>query len=218
MSRLVKNQNDLNLKRMDTIYIGYDSREHDAVNVLIDSIERLSSKPINIVTLNIIGLRRAGLYRRTPAFESTCWGSGKNMIDLFDKKPFSTDFSFSRFLVPHLNQYEGYAIFMDCDMFFRSDPCELFDKYATEDCPPIRVVHHTQESKEGVKMYGCPQTKYSRKNWSSFIFWNCGHPSNYNLTVDDVNTKNGNWLHNFRWLDDNEYSSRSFWLQSETRV
>ena len=53
-------------------------------------------------------------------------------------------------------------------------------------------------------MYGCPQTSYSKKNWSSFILWNCEHPSHKNLTVDDVNTKSGNWLHNFRWLKEEE--------------
>ena len=206
LSRVVNNQHGLKLRKMDTIYIGYDPREHLAVNVLIDSIERLSSRPINVVTLNMMGLRRAGLYGCAPHVQSTCWGDGseKHMIDLFDKKPFSTDFSFSRFLVPHLNQYEGFALFMDCDMYFRSDPCELFDKYATEDCPPLRVIQHKQKVRDGLKMYGCPQTKYTRKNWSSVMFWNCGHPSNYNLTVSDVNTKSGNWLHNFRWLKDDE--------------
>ena len=83
--------------------------------------------------------------------KSTCWGDSKNMIDCFDQKPFSTEFSFSRFLVPHLNLYEGYAIFMDCDMYFRSDPYELFKKYATKDCPPIRVVHHKYEGGNGEK-------------------------------------------------------------------
>ncbi len=52
---------------------------------------------------------------------------------------------------------------MDCDMYFRSDPYELFKKYATKDCPPIRVVHHNYEGGNGTKMYGCLQTKYSKK-------------------------------------------------------
>ena len=32
----------------------------------------------------------------------------------------------------------------------------------------------------------------------------CAHKSHENLTVDDVNTKSGRWLHNFKWLNDNE--------------
>jgi hypothetical protein len=32
--------------------------------------------------------------------------------------------------------------------------------------------------------------------------YNCGHEGHHNLTVDDVSTKSGRWLHNFKWLDD----------------
>ena len=77
-------------------------------------------------TLNLLNLRRSGLYRRAPHLDSTCWGKEKHMKDCFDERPLSTEFSFSRFLIPMLNQYEGWALFMDCDMFFRSDPAELF--------------------------------------------------------------------------------------------
>lgn len=212
LMEIIKNINGNKIKKLNTIYIGYDFREHLAVQVLIDSIERHASKRINVITINIENLRRTGLYRRAPDINSTCWGNNKsnNMIDSSDKRPFSTEFSFSRFLVPHLNQYEGFALFMDCDMYFKSDPCEIFNKYATEDAPPVRVVKHTYEGYNGTKMYGCHQVKYSKKNWSSFVLWNCSHPSNFNLTVDDINTKSGNWLHNFKWLnDDNEIGGLS---------
>lgn len=210
---ITTNCHGLRLPRMDTIYIGYDSREHDAVNVLIDSINRLSSRPLNIITLNQNALRRIGLYRRAPAVQSTCWGSEKInvMNDLFDGKPFSTEFSFSRFLVPMLNQYEGYALFIDCDMYFRSDPCELFDlcRYKNGELESksndiaLWCVQHDYVGTEGSKMYGCPQTNYQRKNWSSLMMFNCSHKAHYNLTVDDVNTKTGNWLHRLSWLEDN---------------
>jgi hypothetical protein len=205
----VKNQNGKFIDKLNTIYIGYEPREQEAVDVLIDTIKTASSYPLNIVTLNMTALRRIGLYRRAPDTVSTCWGEKQDgvMRDAFDKKPFSTEFSFTRFLVPHLNQYEGFALFMDCDMFFTADPCELFRNYATDDAPPVQVVQHNYEKSEDTKMYGCPQTNYSRKNWSSFMLWNCGHPSNLNLTVDDVNTKSGNWLHNFKWLNDDEIGS-----------
>ena len=204
--RLTRNQNNLILPRMDTIYIGYDWREHQAVRVLIDSIYRHASRPINVVTLNQNALRRAGLYRRTPALNSTCWGSEQtgDMRDAFDLKPFSTDFSYSRFLIPMLNQYEGYALFMDCDMYFRSDPCELFDTFGTSDGPALRCVQHNYVGGDGVKMYGCPQTSYARKNWSSFMLFNCAHSAHHNLTVDDVNTKDGSWLHRMQWLKDED--------------
>lgn len=207
MTRLVQNANNLPLNRMDTIYIGYDPREHRAVQVLMDSIERQASRPINVVTINALALRRVGLYRRAPHVDSTCWGNppGRDMIDAFDGRPFSTDFSFSRFLVPFLNQLEGFALFMDCDMYFRSDPCELFDNFADPDGPALWCVQHRYDGGgEQTKMYGCVQQAYSRKNWSSFVLYNCGHPAHHNLTADDVNTKPGRWLHNFQWLPDEQ--------------
>jgi len=218
MSRVVVNSYGKKIRRMDTIYIGYDPREHVAAEALIRSIEDKASRPINIVTLNSESLRRAGLYRRAPDLNSTVWGDDPidHMVDVFDKKPFSTDFSFSRFLIPFLNQFEGHALYMDCDMYFREDPCILFDGFSKNSDFAIQCVKHdyghggvTISSDSfghghGQKMYGCPQTKYSRKNWSSLVLWNCGHEANKNLTADDVNTKTGSWLHNFSWLSDEE--------------
>ncbi|GMR08588.1 MAG: hypothetical protein BMS9Abin26_1593 [Gammaproteobacteria bacterium] len=211
MYRACTNQHGKTIKRLDTIYIGYEPREQRAVEVLIDSIERHASRPLNIVTLNQLALRRAGLYRRTPHMDSTCWASEPlgDMIDAFDGKPLSTEFSFSRFLVPFMNNYEGFALFMDCDMYFRSDPCKVFDDFADSDGPAIHCVKHHYEDGGGLKrkLYGCPQTKYSRKNWSSVVLWNCGHQAHQNLTVDDVNTKPGYWLHNFMWIEDADIGS-----------
>jgi hypothetical protein len=205
---IINNYNK-SIKKLNSIYIGYDVREHIAYEVLHHSINKLSKNTINILTLNLLNLRRIGLYRRAPSIKSTCWGNSENMIDCFDNKPFSTDFSFSRFLTPILNQYEGYAIFMDSDMYFRSDPSVLFEfaKQKNQKQYAIWCVKHKYKTNEKNKMYGCPQTNYNRKNWSSFILWNCSHPSNLNLTVDDVNTKSGSWLHQFKWLKDEEIGS-----------
>lgn len=205
--REVLNQYEKKVKRLDTIYVGYDPRDHEASAVLIESILKHASRPLNIVTLNQMGLRRAGLYTRAPHIDSTVWGiTDGHMRDRFDRKPYSTEFSFSRFLVPFLNQREGFALFMDNDMYFRSDPCEIFDKYATEDAPAIQCVKHeyADGGKVEMKLYGCPQTFYPKKNWSSVMLWNCGHPAHDNLTVADVNTKSGTWLHNFMWLEEQD--------------
>ena len=54
--------------------------------------------------------------------------------DVIDGKPFSTDFSFTRFLVPAMTQYQGWALFCDSDMLYRADLRELInmadDRYA----------------------------------------------------------------------------------------
>ena len=182
--------------RQPTIYIGYDPREELAFQTLVKSLEDTSKSQLNIIKLDQTALRSAGLYRRA-------WRQDINStqkIDLVDNKPFSTDFSFTRFLIPHLNQYDGYAIFMDCDMLVRSDIMEVFDKYSNP-VHGLSCIWHKYYPENTVKMDNQAQQSYSKKNWSSFMLWNCSHPVHANLTVDDVNTKSGWWLHNFVWMD-----------------
>lgn len=183
-----------------TIYIGYDKREDLAFRVCAHSIRKNARKNINIVPLDESALRRAGLYRRAFYFD------GPNQkIDQTDGKPFSTDFSFTRFLIPHLHQYDGLALFMDCDMYLRTDIWELF---ATIDMSKaVSCVKHNYKPKDVYKMDLQKQTQYERKNWSSFVVWNCSHDANKRFTVDDVNVRTGSWLHRFSWLENEEIGS-----------
>ena len=91
-------------------------------------------------------------------------------------------------------------------MYFRSDPLELFKKYS-HPSKAVYCVKHNYKPMEGIKMYGTKQVRYPRKNWSSFILYNCSHKAHFNLTIDDVNTKTGTWLHNFLWLKNKEIGS-----------
>ena len=65
---------------------------------------------------------------------------------------------------------------------------------------------HDYTPKEGTKMDGKQQTLYPRKNWSSLVLWNCGHPSNRKITKDLINHPDttGKYLHRFSWLRDDE--------------
>jgi hypothetical protein len=58
-------------------------------------------------------------------------------------------------------------------------------------------------------MDGQKQTIYPRKNWSSMVLWNCGHPSNKVVDQDFVNETelNGAYMHRFSWLKDEEIGS-----------
>ena len=192
------------IEKRPVIYVGYDSREHEAYEVLRKSIQRYNTK-YDIIPLVQPALRRAGLYRRTIRFDSNA--ESITRIDEFDGRPFSSDFTFTRFLVPALNQYDGLALFMDADMFIRWDIEELFNTYGKREEYAVQVVKHNYRPNEGLKMDGQVQQNYNRKNWSSFVLWNCSHPSNLNLTVDDVNTKSGSWLHGFSWLSNDEIGS-----------
>lgn len=182
---------------MNRVMIGYDSREADAYRVCEKSILRFSHQCIT--PLKEIGLRRSGLYDRPYRCE------GAQRYDTRDGRPFSTEFSFTRFLVPALNQYEGWALFCDCDFLFRTDVNELFslcdDEYA------VMCVKHDYRPTETTKMDGQAQQVYARKNWSSLVLWNCGHPMNQKVVPRFINYMPGGKLHAFCWLKDSEIGS-----------
>jgi len=135
-------------------------------------------------------------------------GISGDFIDMIDGKGFTTEFSHTRFLVPALMQYKGWALFMDSDMVFMTDIKKLFamcdDRYA------VMCVKHSHKPTNGKKMDGREQQKYHRKNWSSFVMWNCGHPANAFLTHEKVSMMKGSSLHAFSWLTDDLIGSIPF--------
>lgn len=178
------------------IFIGFDPREAVAYQVAKLSIARRSSAPFPVMGVELSELRHDGLYwRSTSRVDGKLWDniSGASM---------STEFAISRFLVPHLAKYTGWAVFMDCDVLIRRDMTELFD--LADDRYAVMCVKHTYEPPEGVKMDGQAQQRYARKNWSSVMLFNCAHPSNRALNPDYVNAVPGRDLHRFAWLPDDQ--------------
>ena len=113
--------------------------------------------------------------------------------------------------------FKGWAVFYDCDFIFLDDVANLF-KNLSED-KAIYCVQHDYTPNEKHKMDGQKQTIYPRKNWSSFIVYNCSHPSNLKLNIDLVNSETGSFLHQFKWLQDSEIGSldeRWNWLEGWT--
>ena len=178
------------------IFIGYDTKEKIAYEVLKYSIEEKTKVPVKIIPLYHKELRRQGFFKR-PWLINALDG---NNTDMIDGKGFSTEFSHTRFLVPALMKFNGWALFMDCDMLVRCDIREVFahcdDRYA------VMCVKHNQKVTRPEKMDGSQQVSYYRKNWSSFMLINCGHYLNRKLTIDTVNLATGGWLHGFGWLPD----------------
>ncbi|KAJ8428322.1 hypothetical protein Cgig2_014213 [Carnegiea gigantea] len=172
------------------IFIGYDPKEDIACEVCKYSILKRSSIPVEIHPIKQSELREKGLYWRERG------------------KLESTEFSFSRFLTPHLANYQGWAMFVDCDFLYLADIEELVN--LIDDTFAIMCVQHDYTPKETTKMDGAVQTVYPRKNWSSMVLYNCGHPKNKVLTPEVVNTQSGAFLHRFQWLDDNEIGSVPF--------
>lgn len=170
------------------VFVGYDTREDIAYQVCKHSI--ISKQPqADVQPLKQQELREAGWYTRG--------------ID----KLASTEFTFTRFLIPELTNFKGWALFMDCDMILTTDIKELFD--SADDRYAVMCVQHDYKVQEGFKMDGQKQTVYPRKNWSSVVLWNCEHPSNRVVTTDLVNDEKttGKYLHRFSWLKDEEIGS-----------
>ena len=112
----------------------------------------------------------------------------------------SSDFSFSRFLTPYLSGYEGWSIFMDCDMLVLEDIAKLW--HVRDDRYAAMVVKHNHVPKETVKFLGEPQSKYEKKNWSSVILFNNARCRA--LTPEYVNKASGLELHQFKWLGNDD--------------
>ena len=167
------------------VFVGYDTREDIAYQVCKHSI-LARSKDVDVRPLKQQELRDAGWYKRP--------------ID----KLASTEFTFTRFLIPELTNFKGWALFMDCDMILTTDIKELFDQ--ADDQYAVMCVQHDYTPREGLKMDGKQQTAYPRKNWSSVMLVNCGHPSNAVLHKELVNDPeiSGAYLHRFSWLKDEE--------------
>ena len=178
------------------IFIGYDPKEAVAFHVLSHSLLERSSKPISIVPINLRNLKN--LYSRQ-----------------HDQRQ-SNEFSFSRFLVPYLCDYEGFGVYMDCDMLALGDISTVLNDI--DENHAVSVVKHDYESKVKVKYLGNKQYSYPRKNWSSFIVWNCAHQSNNAVNPDFIGDADAATLHRFLWLKDEEIGELSVnwnWLVGE---
>ena len=165
---------------LPNVYIGYDSSQDIASQVCEYSIKQnnLNAK------VNLIKQKDIPEYNR-------------------DIDPLSTtEFTFTRFLVPFLTGYKGWAVFCDCDFLWKCDIADLFD--LADDSKAVMVVKHDYTPNSLIKMNNKPQHIYPRKNWSSMILWNCSHPSNAILTPKLINKAEAGYLHQFRWLKDEE--------------
>jgi len=161
---------------MINVFIGYDPDEAVAYSVLAYSIQARASQPVSIAPLMLSQLRALFTRKRDPLQ--------------------STEFSFSRFLTPYLSGYEGWSVFMDCDMLMLDDIANLWklrdDRYS------VMVVKHDHVPRETVKFLGRTQSKYDKKNWSSVMLFNNARCRA--LSPEYVNRASGLELHQFKWL------------------
>ena len=176
------------------VFVGYDPREAIAYHTCVNSIIRNSSQPVAVVP---VALNLFKDYAETHT-------DGSN------------HFIYTRFLVPYLMDYQGWAIFIDGDMIVRGDIAELWNlKQYTKDA---MVVKHDYKTKMTEKYLGSPNEDYPRKNWSSVILWNCNALRNRILTPEFVQQSTGAFLHRFSWIDNErlgELPAEWNWLDVE---
>jgi hypothetical protein len=186
----------------ESIFIGWDPREAAAFAVARESCRRHLTRPIPVFGLVLDHLKAKGLYRRPMEMRPSA-ADRPVMWDVLSDAAQSTEHANARFLVPYLAR-EGWALFCDGDMLFRSNVARLFDSLDRKFA--VYCVKHQFAPPEGAKMDGQLQQRYARKNWSSFIIFNCSHPANRCLTssTDMANTLPGRDLHRLCWLQDDE--------------
>jgi lipopolysaccharide biosynthesis glycosyltransferase len=176
------------------VYIGYDPREAIAFHTCANSIIRHASKPVSIIPVAL------NLFRD---YEETHTDGSNHFI-------------YTRFLVPHLQEYTGWAIFIDGDMIVRDDIVKLWELQNPYN--DVMVVKHDYQTRMPVKYLGAKNEDYPRKNWSSVILWNCNSFPNRKLTPQFVQHATGSELHRFSWLDDDrigELPPEWNWLPDE---
>lgn len=179
---------------MIPVFIGYDPREAIVFHTCVNSIIRHASQPISLHPL-ALNLLQGYIEHHSDG---------------------SNDFTYSRFLVPHLTGFSGRAIYIDGDMIVQGDIVELYESLQID--MDVAVVKHDYETRRPVKYLGARNENYPRKNWSSVIVWNCGSFPNKKLSAEFVQKQPGSFLHRFGWLDDSriqELPKEWNWLPDE---
>jgi lipopolysaccharide biosynthesis glycosyltransferase len=177
------------VKELVKIFIGYDSRnlgQRMALEVCKRSIlansppVSISEYQLEIAPLSLSDLRHRGYYWRPE-----------------DPKA-STEFTYSRFLVPFLTDYQGYAIFCDSDFVWNCDITEVLN-FIDDKKSVACVQHEYSDCPSGEKMDGLKQEWYPRKNWSSLMVFNCSHNHCKLLDTRAVNNQSPKYLHRMSW-------------------
>ncbi len=157
---------------MIPIFCGYDPREAICYHAFCNSVITRTKEPVSFTPIQG-GLR-----------------DGSNA------------FTYPRFHVPFLMDYEGWALYADGDMVCLADIAELWTKRDAHYA--VQVVKHDYKTKAVKKYLDCPNEDYPRKNWSSLILWNCSHDAHKILTPERVRQSTGQFLHRFQWVADSQ--------------
>lgn len=169
------------------LYCGFDQREAMGFHVFAQSVLERSSVPVAFIPLH-----------------------GPMLKDFDGQKDGTNAFIYSRFLVPFIQGYRGWAIFADAsDMVCLEDIAKLWalrEQFLFNKA--LAVVKHDYRTKHARKYIGTPMESknedYPSKNFSSLMLWNCGHYANRRLTPELVTESPGSFLHRFQWCSEDQ--------------
>lgn len=203
------------MQKSINVYIGWDGRDLDAFNKCSKSILRTSTIEPRIHPLRDIDMRKQGLYWRSYHVDRM----GQKWDDR-DGTPFSTDFTYLRYLAPLIyGEPDQWFLFCDPDMMFRDDLAKLIE--LADPNKAVMVVKHKHTPHEGMKMGGVIQTSYERKNWTSFMLFNKLMIEHLSLSPYEINMQTREHLHQMCWVQDKligELPERWNWLNGYSPV
>lgn len=118
----------------------------------------------------------------------------------------SNAFTFRRFLVPYIMQWEGLALFVDgSDMLCRADISEVFKLWDYRSAVQVvkRATYDTQHNRKyvGTAMEAY-NDDYPRKQWASVMLINCAHFAWRQITPKYVASAKPLHLLQFGFLED----------------
>lgn len=153
------------MNNIPAIWSGYDPRVPLQYNVLAHSIVTTASRPISVTPLIIEQVDQVAKDLGYPGF---------NRMGL-------TCFTYTRFMVPFLNNYEGWSLFMDSDMLVQDDIHKLLAM--ADDRYTVMVVKNK-----------------IRFEWASLMLFN--NSKCKVLTPEFVSTSKD--LHRIKWCSEDE--------------
>ena len=205
------------MQTLDKVYhnfIGYDDREKEAYQVARHTLLKHATVPIQVHKLEHKELRRLGLFTRGHKVE----GATGQFIDDVDERPFSTQFTFTRFLIPELWRTQLKAqpnvsplvMFVDCDFLWTQDIGEMFkdierQKLNSQGRAPLYCVKHDYNPVSEIKMDNVKQHRYNKKLWAAMFVYDMEHEDNQRCTPELVNTAGGRDLMNFCWVSNDHH-------------
>ena len=182
------------------VFTGFDPREEVGSHTFNSSLIHNSSEPVTICSLHEQNLKK---------------------LIKSGQRDGSNAFTYSRFLIPYLMGYQGFAIFVDgADMVMKGDIAEL---WAMRDVfKAVQVVPHSYETKHTRKYVGtgmeADNRNYPAKNWSSVMLINCSHYNWRPITPATIEKMTGAELHRFSFVEDRfigELPAAWNWLADE---